>query len=541
MPRPAAADPLPTGMSPADEPVPPGAADPQPPRLAAAALTGGGRVAIGALSALWVTPFALAQLGAARFGLWALAGGLLGLLRLADLGLGRALSRRVAQVAGTAGADGAGKAASAMATARGLAFLTGAGGIALVALCLPVLTDPRLGIPTDLAREAGGMLLGTAVVAALEGFFAPGPAALEGLGRLERVNLIDAVVQRLLSPWLVLPVLWAGGGLMGLVLKNAVMALLAGFWTQRELKRADPRLAAARPVLSSAGAGELLRFGRHAQAVNLASALVDPVAKALLGAASGLGAVAAYELAARVAGQLGAACMAAAAGLFPAAARLEGIAAQPDRRQALLDLHARARRWMDRLVLSGWSLVAVLAPDFCRLWLGGELAPAVARALQILSPGWMLALIALPAFLITQAAGTAARSTAAGLCTAAVSLGGAYLARLWGLAGVAAAVAAGLAAGGLWMLLSFAWEQDLGVLELLPDGRAVLAAATGALAAGVLVAWGLAGWPILLLAGAVGTAAALATLRLSGEMADEDWALIGALGRRLLGRREAWS
>lgn len=196
---------------------------------------------------------------------------------------------------------------------------------------------------------------------------------------------------------------------------------------------------------------------------------------------------------------------------------------------------------MDRLVLPGWSLVAVLAPDFCRLWLGGELAPAVARALQILSPGWMLALIALPAFLITQAAGTAARSTAAGLCTAAVSLGGAYLARLWGLAGCAAAVAAGLAAGGLWMLLSFAWEQDLGVLELLPDGRAVLAAATGALAAGVLVAWGLAGWPILLLAGAVGATAALATLRLSGEMADEDWALIGALGRRLLGRREAWS
>lgn len=514
---------------------PPATVDPQGSRLAAAALTGGGRVAIGALSALLVTPFILAQLGPTRFGLWALAGGLIGLLRLTDLGQGRALARRVAQARGTPGV--AGESVAAIAATRGLALLLGLGGIALVALLRPVLVGARLGIPPALAAEAGWVLVGTAGVAALEGLFAPGQAALEGLGRLDRVNLIDAVVQRLLSPWLVVPVLWVGGGLMGLVLKNAGTAVLAGLWTQRELARIAPPLAGARPALSGAVTGDLLRFGRHVQAVNLTSALIDPLAKAILGGAHGLSAVAAYELAARIAGQLGGACMAAAAGLFPVAAQLGGAPSGPERRHLMVDLHGRARRWMDRLTLTGWSLVAVLAPIFCRLWLGGALAPEVARAVQILTPGWMLALVALPAFLITQAAGTAARSTAAGLCTAAVSLGGAYLARGWGLLGVAAAMATGLAAGGLWMLAAFAREQGLTAASLLPDGRAVLAATLGALVAGGLVARALADWPGLLLAGTAGGTTALVVLRLSGEMVAEDWALLSTLGRRLAGRR----
>ncbi len=535
MPEPSTVDPPSTGRQKStDQPSTSGDANPDTPRLAVSALSGGGRVVIGALSALLVTPFTLDRLGAARFGLWAAAGGLIGLLRLADLGVGRALSR---QAALTRRADPLVSATvQALATARGLAILVGLGVIALVSLLLPALIDPRFGIPADLAREAVWVFLGTAAVAALEGLFAPGQAALEGLGRLDRVNLIDAVVQRLLSPWLVLPVLWAGGGLVGLVAKNAAMAVLAGLWIQRELSRVNPVLAVTRPGLSPVVAAQLLRFGSHAQSVNLASALIDPAAKVILGAASGLGAVAAYELAARITGQFGGACMAAAAGLFPAAARLDGISAGAGRRQAILDLHARAWRWTGRLVLPGWCLMAVLAPAFCRLWLGGDPAPEVARAVQILSPGWMLALMALPAFLITQAAGQPAHSTAAGLCTAAVSLGGAYLARPWGLAGVAGGLAGGLAAGGLWMLAAFALEQGLRARELFPDGRAVLAAAIGGLVAGGLITSLPAVWPGLLLSGAAGAAAALATLRCSGELTDDDQALLGDLGRRLTGR-----
>lgn len=535
MPGPSDADLLSTGGLPsADQPSTAGDANPDTPRLAVSALSGGGRVVIGALSALLVTPFTLDRLGAARFGLWAVAGGLIVLLRMADLGMGRALSRQVALM--RRADPHASVTVRALSTARGLAILVGLGGFALVSLLLPALVDSRLGIPADLAQEAGWVFLGTAAVAALEAVFAPGQAALEGLGRLERVNLIDAVVQRLLSPWLVLPVLWAGGGLVGLVAKNAVMAVLAGLWTQRDLARVNPELAMARPGLSPVVAVQLLRFGGHAQSVNLASALVDPAVKGILGAASGLGAVAAYELAARITGQFGGACMAAAAGLFPAAARLDGITAGAGRRQAILALHDQAWRWTCRLVLPGWCLVAVLAPAFCRLWLGGDPAPEVARAVQILSPGWMLALMALPAFLITQAAGNPVHSTAAGLCTAVVSMGGAYLARSWGLAGVAGGLAGGLAAGGLWMLAAFALEQGLRARELLPDGRAVLAAAIGGLVAGGLIASLPAVWPGLFLSGAAGAAAALATLRRSGELTDDDQALLGDLGKRLIGR-----
>lgn len=489
------------------------------PRLAAAALSGSGRVLIGALSALLVTPFALRALGPERFGLWALAGSLIGLLRLLDLGQGRALSRTVAR-------DGA-AAAPALATGRSLAWLIGLGGLALISLLRPFLSSPRLGVPPHLAGEAGWVLLGTAAVAALEGLFAPGQAALEGLGRLARLNLIDTVIQRLLSPWLVLPVLLAGGGLMGLVVKNAAVALLAGLWIQRELARAAPQLAGLRPGGSPTQARRLLTYGIQAQAVNLSAALVEPLAQAFVGASSGLGALSAYALAGRLANQAAAACMAALQALFPLASAL-GAASEAARdgagggaaapaAAALRALHARARAWLDPVLLPAAALGLALGPAFCGLWLGPPVDAAVARLLPLLAVGWLPALLALPAFLLQQAGGRTSSSTTAGLLGAAVSILGAYLGRGSGPSGVALGVSAGLAAGAL--ATAFAARRDLGLGpgELLPGWRALAAALPAALASrGLLAALAAGAWWSLALAALGGAAAAAVWLRLSG-------------------------
>lgn len=485
---------------------------PEPsPRLAAAALSGSGRVLIGALSALLVTPFALKALGPERFGLWALAGSLIGLLRLLDLGQGRALSRQVAR--------GDADRSELLATGRSLAWGLGLGGLALVALLRPLLASPRLGVPPELADEAGRVLLGTAAVAALEGLFAPSQAALEGLGRLARLNLIDTVVQRLLSPWLVVPVLWAGGGLLGLVAKNAAVALLAGLWIQRELAREDPALAGLGPGGSRRTARRLVGYGARVQAVNLSAALVDPLAQAFVGAGSGLAALSAYVLAGNLARQAATACMAGIQALFPLASAL-GAEAGPgaDRRAALRELHARARRWLDPFLLPAAALGLALGPAFCLAWLGPPLAGEVALLLPLLAGGWLLALLALPAFLIDQAAGRASSSTAAGLGGAALSILGAYLGRGAGPAGVALGVSGGLAAGALWTWAAACRDLGLRPAALLPDLRALAAALLAALLARGFLSLGLSGWPGLLLAGGAAAAGALLFLRLSGAL-----------------------
>lgn len=524
--------------------VSPGAAGPDRGRqLALNALSGGGRVALGALMALLVTPFALRQLGDVRFGIWALAGALLALLRLLDLGLSRSLTRQIARASDSQ---------ASMATARGLSLILGGLGLALVWIFTPLLIDRVFLLDPSLRDEARYVLIGTALVAWAEAAFAPYSAALEGIGRMDLSNAIDALVQRLLSPLGVVLVLAAGWGLPGLIWKNLAMALLAGLCLVLTLTRRAPGLAAGRPRLDPARGRELLAFGRHVQAVNLASALVEPAAKVLLGRHAGLLAVTHFELAGRMASQLGSAFMALCNALFPAAAELAGRDRQADK-QALRALHHQASRHLAWLVLPTWLVFIALAEPFVEAWIGPGY-PSVGRAAMVLASGWILALLALPAFLLAQAGGRAALSTRSGLTTAGISIGlGIVLAPRMGLSGIAIALAAGLAAGGLCMLWLFeGWlESDESAAEggATPDldqagrlaGRLLrlgrlsgagwrvwIAAIAGALLARAL---GLGLPPGLIsvgLAGLAGLGLAAALLLLGGEIGSEERARLRA-------------
>lgn len=502
------------------------------------ALSGGGRFAIGALTALLVTPFALSHLGDARFGLWALAGAAIGLVRLLDLGLVRALTREVASALGSGTADDA---ASAVRSARALMLLLGAGSILTAWWLREPLLAGLLALPPPLRAEAGYVLIGSVAVAALEGAFAPYQAALDGLGRMDLSNVVDGLVQRLLSPLGVLLVLGAGWGLRGLIWKNLVLALLAGLIYAGLLGRLAPALRAGAPRLDRAATRRLLAFGRHVQAVNLGSALIDPVAKTLLGRGAGLETVALYELANRVTGQLGGACMALSNALFPAAAELAAAGTGSDAARArLVALHRRATRYTAWLVLPAWLILIALAPLLFEAWVGPGYADS-ARALRLMSGGWILALLALPAFLLAQAGGQPRISTVGGLVTPAVSIGLCLLlVEPLGLAGAGLATSAGLAAGALVTLGLFARRFGLGAAEALPLGwRGPLAALAGAGLALVLAeafaggSGAAAGLPALGLAGLLGGSASGLLLLAGGEIGAEERRLLA----RLLGRQ----
>ncbi|MFN2115448.1 MAG: hypothetical protein ACK2T6_07015, partial [Anaerolineae bacterium] len=129
-------------------------ATPTGPRAAAVArnaLTGGGRFVVSALLALVVTPYLLAQLGGDAFGLWALAGATVSVVRLLDLGLGRSMTRAVAAESGR------GRPTAALEDlATGRAIMLGVGVIVVLCVWLArdALASTILRVPVALLPAA---------------------------------------------------------------------------------------------------------------------------------------------------------------------------------------------------------------------------------------------------------------------------------------------------------------------------------------------------------------------------------------------------
>ena len=501
--------------------------------LARNALTGAGRYAIGAVIALIVTPYALHQLGPARFGVWALAGAVVAVIRLVDLGLNRALTYRIALASGR---GHTGDARAAVATGRSLALGLGLGAVGVVALAHRLLIDHVFQIPAAFRAEAVYVVVGTAVVAAVEGVFAPFQAALDGVGRMDLSNAVDTAVQRVFSPLGVVAVLALGWGLPGLVWKNLAAALVAGLGYAWLLRRAAPDLARAKVGWDKPEAAAMLAYGRHVQTVSLASALIEPVAKTLLSRSAGLGAVALFELAARVAGQMSGVFMAASTALFPAVARRQ-VEAEDDGEAgapAIGTLYRTAARYNAWLVLPAYAIFVALAGPFVHTWLGPGYGDLV-DALRILGLGWAVALLGLPAFHVAQAGGHARLSTIGGLVTGAVSMAAVVaLIGSRGLIGVIGGLALGLAAGGVVVLALFARAIGLGRAAWgFAHPRVLLAALAGAAAAGWLAGRLPDGWASLGAAAMAGLAIYAAAMVASGE--------VGPADRERLRRLAGWS
>ncbi|MFN2114732.1 MAG: lipopolysaccharide biosynthesis protein, partial [Anaerolineae bacterium] len=356
-------------------------------------------------------------------------------------------------------------------------------------------------VPVALLPEARYVLVGAAAVGAVEGLFTPARAALDGVGRMDLNNGIDTV-QRVASAAGVFIVLHLGWGLEGLIWKNLVLALAAGAVYHVALRRTVAGLSGFELAVERRRLRELAAFGRHIQVINLSGVAVEVGSKMVLSRIAGLPAVAAYEVASRVTGQIGGALLAAASALFPAAAEVRSaarvsVSALAHRAAAagsrvehrLVELCRRATTYTGWLALPTYALLAVLAQDFVNAWLGPGYEP-VARALIVLALGWILAVLSAPAHMVAQAGGQVRASTAAAAATTVVAVGGAaLLVRPRGLEGVVAAQSLGLAAGAVLMWVLFCRGFNCGWRDLgLPRWRPIAAAVAGAVLARLVVA-----------------------------------------------------
>jgi O-antigen/teichoic acid export membrane protein len=347
------------------------------------------------LAALLFVPPLVARLGADRFGFLALAWVLVGYLSLLDLGLGRALTRLVAER--SARLTDAGLPALSH-TALSLTFvLGGLAGALLYAAAVPV-AERLLRVPVALQSEATQALRILAFYLPFVTMTAALRGILEGGQRFGWVNAIRIPLGILTFAAPLVATEWSST-LPALVLALAVPRLAAALAHWLVCRRIAPALTGF-TWPRRASSRELLSYGGWITVSNIVGPLMVYADRFLIGAAVAMSAVAYYTAPYEVVTRLWLVPAAVTAVLFPAMS-----SAAPER---LALLYRAGIKVVLGIVFPIALLLITFAAEGLELWLGERFAVEGARVAQLLCLGAAVNCAAYVPFTLLQARGHAA-------------------------------------------------------------------------------------------------------------------------------------
>lgn len=321
-----------------------------------------------------VVPLMVRGLGTERYGLWALAGSVLGYFIVFDLGLGRSVTKFVSEALAK-GERGqvpqvfwtALLASLALGTLGGLAFL----------LAVPFLTSRLLRISPDLAPEARAFLAVFSAFAPIYLCQRTVGALLEASHRFDLSNAVG-VPARVVSLLLPLIGVWLGWPLAGV----GALAILAGVGgllaTFAVALRVRPEVGEG-IALSMATLRRVVGFGGWMMGASILALLVAGSDRVIIGAVLSAKAVAYYAPSQSLIGQMYIIPGAIYATLFPAFSALWNVdEARAER------LYASAFKILALAMGAIAIMLIVFARDLLTLWLGPEFAGQSTRVLQVL-------------------------------------------------------------------------------------------------------------------------------------------------------------
>lgn len=350
-----------------------------------AGLTGGRRMARNTLwnvagqvfpliVGVFCIPVLVRHLGIDRFGLLTLAWLVAGYLSLFDLGLGRAVTKMIA--------DGRHRRppeflATTAWTAQAMLLALGLVGGAAGALATPFLVHRLLRVPISLQPETLVSCLLLAMTIPLVTTSSGLRGVLEGYQRFDLVNYVRVPIGILtfLGPVLIIP-LGAGlvpavASLVGVRTINVVLYLLMALRMMPALRK---------PRLSAGEIRPLLGFGGWITVSSIVGPLMVSTDRFLLGALVSIASVAYYATPYEVATKMWIIPGALASVLFPAFAM--SSRATPER---VAVLFARGAKYVLLILAIPTLAMVLLAPEGLRLWLGPDFAAHSALVLQLLA------------------------------------------------------------------------------------------------------------------------------------------------------------
>jgi O-antigen/teichoic acid export membrane protein len=382
------------------------------------------------LVALWAIPFLIEGMGTERFGLLAIIWMGVGYFSLFDLGIGRALTKLVAERLG-----GAREAELPPLINTGLRLMVGLGIIAalMVALISPWLVEELLNVPLELRQEAIWSLW---ILAGTLPFVVSTAGLIGILQAHQRFPEINAVriplgITNFLGPVLALTIT---PSLIATTLVLAIARIAAWLvyrWRCRDLfVEFQPGATFSREAVLS-----LLRYGGWITVTNIVGPLMVYFDRFLIGALLSVSAVAYYTIPYEVVTRLWIVPEALMAVLFPALTT--ALAAVPGRGGIIF---LAAARTLLITMFVPIALLVLFAPEVLTLWLNPQFAQESASVLRWLAIGVFVNCLARLPYTALQVTGRP--DLTAKLHLAELPL---YVLVLWGLLeayGIAGAAAA---------------------------------------------------------------------------------------------------
>ncbi|MBI4500791.1 MAG: flippase [Gemmatimonadetes bacterium] len=338
-------------------------------------------------------PFVVRGLGPARFALFSLALLMLGNTTLLDIGLGRAVTKLLAEVhAHTVDVDPA----AAFWTALFLHVALGVIGTIILLAATPLLISRTFGIAPALQTEAkwSFVVLALAVPVVLVGSCFRG--ALEAIQRFDLVNgvKIPATVALYALP---VVLLFGGYGLVAIMVATLVSKGLVGFAYAVLVRRTWPALQ--RVVFDRGMVRKLVSFGGWVSAANVTGSALGYVDRFLIGGALGATALGYYSAAVDAVSRVFILPTSVVVALFPAFSRLEG---------GRKELHDMFGLGVKILIFSLLPLMGVLlayGSPILHLWLGPDYATHSLAVFDIYVVGALINSLGWVPFAFLQARG----------------------------------------------------------------------------------------------------------------------------------------
>lgn len=359
-------------------------------RLAANSVMGGIRFAVTAGAYLAIYPFMLRTLGPAEFGLWALLCLPGQYIALGDFGISNALIKLISED-------------YPCQDRSRLLQLTGA-GVIVFTLVGSLITGAAylwqnqilswLRIQPLFIRDARMLLVGTAAVIWLTLLGSLYVALLSGLHRMDLSHTVQ-MSNAVLNAVGILFALRYGAGLAGLLLSSAFAAAVT--WASavllaRRIARLEWIIA---PRLNWNAAKSLVNFGVYLYAAALSTLLLEPSIKILLSRYGNLELVSFFEIASRVLIQARSFFNNIMMPLLPASSLLMTDAVR------VRVLFSRSMRLLWLTAIPVFITLSVLAAPIMHAWIGKDI-PLAEGCVSILALGWLLNVLALPAYFLVQ-------------------------------------------------------------------------------------------------------------------------------------------
>jgi len=442
------------------------------------------RFLTGMAAVLVVTPMAVRALGAAGFGLWALAVATIGLVGLLESGITSTAVRYAAA------AEGAGDEAARNRCLSTLALLGAAVGLAVALLAwslapaFAILFDLRaVDAPTFvLLVRVGGIAVGLSLPAGIW------RASLVARGDLPLVNVLETA-SVLAGAFVTATGLARGDGTLAMIAGFAITTLAPGL-ASLPLAYARSGTLSIRPRHASFATWRQVRgFAGAATLSNTAGVSAARLEPMLVTSFMPLAAVGHFSVASRVADYLSLLARQFANALSPSVAQAHGAGRTAEIRRLLLG--GTATLFAGTTMLA--SVVVLHADSLLTLWLGNEFA-AAAPALRVLVAAAAVSSLTLTAANVLGMTGGHRTVAVSATCAAALRLcGGALLIPAIGLTGPGiAAIVASLFFDVGWVLRRTCRSLDIRLPEFLRSAAApglagltgfwIAAAATGSAA-----------------------------------------------------------